>query len=72
MPLLVHWFHRLKIRIKPPTLRNKLSPKPITSPLRKKSKIIFRSQIVDSKEDEEQTYLHKMGGVDCEEFQTTV
>ncbi len=56
------------MRIKPPTLRDKLSPKPITSPPRKNSKTTFKFQIVDSKDDEEQTCLHKMGSADGEGF----
>jgi hypothetical protein len=35
------------------TPRDRLSPKPITSPPRKKYKTIFRSQVIDLEEDEE-------------------
>jgi len=39
--------------MEPPTLRDRLNPKPITSPPRKKYKATFRSQVIDLKEDEE-------------------
>jgi hypothetical protein len=45
-----------------PTPRDKLSLKPMTSPLRKKSMTIFGSPIYDLEEDEEQTYSNEIGG----------
>jgi hypothetical protein len=47
---------------KPPTQRDKLSPKHVTSPPKKKFRTTFRSSVVDSKENEEQTYLDEIGG----------
>jgi hypothetical protein len=44
-----------------PTPRDRLSPKLVTSPPRKKFKITFESPIVDSKEDEEQTCSDEIG-----------
>lgn len=49
--------------------RDKLSLKPITSPLRKKYKTTFRSHFIDLEEDEEWTCLDKMGGGGGEESQ---
>jgi hypothetical protein len=48
------------MHIELPTPRDKLSPKPITSPLRKKSRTTFGSLINDSKEDEERTCSNKI------------
>jgi len=38
-----------------------LSPKLVTSPLKKKSSITFESSINDSKTDEDQTYSNEIG-----------
>ncbi len=54
--------HHLKMHTKLPTPRDKLSLKPMTSPLRKKSMTIFGSPIYDLEEDEEQTYSNEIGG----------
>ncbi len=43
-----------------PMPKDKLSLKPITSPLRKKSNTTFGSLVYDSKEDEEQTCLDEI------------
>jgi hypothetical protein len=40
----------------------RLSPNPITSPLRNKSRTTFRSHVIDSKEDEG-TNLFRWGGM---------
>jgi hypothetical protein len=45
-----------------------LSLEPVTSSPRKKSRTIFESLIVDSKEDEERTYSDEIGGGGGEEF----
>ncbi len=45
-----------------PTQRDKLSPEPITSPLRNKSRTTFGSTINDSKKDEDWTYLNDIKG----------
>jgi hypothetical protein len=58
------------MRIESPTPRDRLSPKLVTSPPRKKYKIIFMSQVIDLEEDEERTCLDGMGG--GEKFQTTI
>jgi hypothetical protein len=50
------------MRTKLPTPRDRLSRKPITSPLRKKSRTTFRSPIVDLEEDGEQTCSNEIGG----------
>jgi hypothetical protein len=55
-----------------PTPHDKLNLEPITSPPRKKSRTIFRSQVIDLEEDEEQSYSNKMGGGGEEELQTTI
>jgi hypothetical protein len=52
--------------IKLPTPWNKLHLKPITSLPRKKFRIIYKVQIVDSKEDEEMICSEEMGGGDDE------
>jgi hypothetical protein len=57
---------------KPLTWWDKLSFELITSPPRKKSKTISRSQIVDSEEDEEQTYSGKMGVGDGKVLQAII
>jgi hypothetical protein len=54
---------------KPLTPWARLSPKRVTSPPRKKLKTTFKSQVVDSKEDEERTCLDKMGGGDGKKLQ---
>ncbi len=59
-PLPTHQSHQLKMRIELPTPRDKLSLKPITSSLRKKSRTTFGSLINDSKEDEERTCSNKI------------
>jgi hypothetical protein len=41
------------MHIEPPTLRDRLSHEPITSPPRKKSKTSFGSLVNDLKEDDE-------------------
>ncbi len=43
------------------TKKTKLSHEHVTSPPRKKSRIAYRVQIVDSKEDEERTCWKEMG-----------
>jgi hypothetical protein len=60
------------MHIEPPTPRDMLSPKPITSPIRKKYKTTFRSPIIDLKEDEERTCLDGVGGGGGKEFQTII
>jgi len=72
LPLPVRQSHKLKTHTKPLTPWDKLSLELVTSPLRKKSRTISRSQIVDLEEDEERTYSNKMGGGDGEELQVTV
>jgi hypothetical protein len=39
-----------------------LSHEPITSPLRKKSRTTFRLHVVDSEEDEDQTFSYDIKG----------
>ncbi len=56
------------MHIKLPTLRDRLSPEPVTLPLRKKSKTTFGSPINESKEDEEQTCSNEIGGGGGEEL----
>ncbi len=51
-----------------PMPKDKLSLKPITSPLRKKSNTTFGSLVYDSKEDEEQTCLDEIWGRGGEEL----
>ncbi len=60
-PLLVHQFHKLKTHIEPPPPRDKLSPKPITSPSKKKAKTYVRVQVVNLEDDEEKTHLDEVG-----------
>jgi len=50
-------------------LRDKLSPEPITSPPRKKSKIIFGSLVNDLKEDEERSCSDDIRGKGGEELE---
>ncbi len=45
--------HKLEMQTKPPTPWARLSPKHVTLPPRKKFKTTFKSQVFDSKEDEE-------------------
>lgn len=52
----------IETRIEPATPRDMLSFKFFTSPLRKKIRITFKSSVVDSKEDEEQTCSYVIGG----------
>ncbi len=52
-----------------PTPRDKLSFEPITSPPKKKSKTTFRLKVVDLEEDEERSYLDKMGSGGGQELQ---
>jgi hypothetical protein len=52
----------LKTCTKPPTPRDKLSPKLVTSPPRNKSKTIFGSSVNDLEKDEEQTYSNEIRG----------
>jgi hypothetical protein len=49
-----------------------LSPKLVTSPLRKKFRTTFKSLINDFEEDEEQTCLDEIGGGGGEEFNAIV
>ncbi len=58
--------------IEPPTLRDRLSLKFVASPPRKKSRTTFKSQVVNSKEDEKRTCSDEMGGGGVEKLQTTV
>jgi hypothetical protein len=60
------------MHIKLPTLRDKLNPKPVTSPLRKKSKTIFGSSVNDSEKVEDQTCLDGIGGRGGEELDVTI
>jgi hypothetical protein len=57
--------------IEPPTPRDKLSPKPIISPPRKKCKTTFRSHVNDLEEDEEQTCSNDIGGKGGKELDAT-
>ncbi len=50
------------MHIEPPTLRDRLSHEPITSPPRKKSKTSFGSLVNDLKEDDEWTCSDEIGG----------
>lgn len=61
-PLPTHHSHWLKMCIKLPTPRDKLSPEHATSPLKKKSKTTLGSLVNDLEEDEERTYLDEIGG----------
>ncbi len=67
-PILVCQSHRLKTWTKLLTPRDKLSPKLVASPPRKKSITISKVQILDSEEDEEITCLDEKGGGNGEEF----
>jgi hypothetical protein len=53
LPLPTCQFHQLKTHTKLPTPNDRLNPKHVTSPPRKKSIIFFKSQDVDLEEDEE-------------------
>jgi hypothetical protein len=61
--------HGLKTRIRLPTPQYKLSSEPITSPPKKKSITTFKLKVVDLQEDEEWSYLDKMGGGGGQELQ---
>jgi len=50
------------MHIKPPTLKDRLNPKPITPPLMKKSMTTFISLVNDLEEDEERTCSNEIGG----------
>ncbi len=65
-PLPTCEFHRLKTCIESST-----SCEHVTSPPRKKSRIAYRVQIVDSEEDEERTCWKEMGGGDDGKLQAT-
>jgi hypothetical protein len=60
------------MHIEPPTPRDRLNPKPISSPPRKKYKITFKSHVIDLEEDEERTCLDGMGGGGGKELQTII
>ncbi len=66
-PLPTHQFQWLKMCTKLFTQKDRLSPNPITSPPRKKSKT-FGSLVVDSKEDEEWTCSYENVGGGGEEL----
>jgi hypothetical protein len=51
--------------------RDKLSPEPITSPLKKKSRNTFGSPVNDSKENEEWTCSNEIGGRGGEKLEAT-
>jgi len=51
--------------------RDKLSPKPITSPLRKKSRITFGSPVNDLENDGKQTCSDEIGGRGGKELEVT-
>jgi hypothetical protein len=60
------------MHIKLPTPRDKLNPKLVTSPLRKKSKTTFGSSVNDFEEVEDQTCLDEIGGRGGEELDVTI
>jgi saccharopine dehydrogenase-like NADP-dependent oxidoreductase len=62
--VLVHQSHKLKTYIEPPTPRDKLSPKPITSPSKKKTKTYAKVQVANLKDDEEKTHSYEVGCVE--------
>jgi hypothetical protein len=71
LPLLVHQSHWLKMRIEPPTPRDRLTLQLVTSPPRNKYLTIIRLHVIDLEEDEEWTCLDEMRGGGGKEFQTT-
>jgi hypothetical protein len=67
--LLVRQFHKLKRCIKPPRPRDKLSPKLVISPSKKKTKIYAKIQIVCLEDDEEKAHSNEVGCGDDEKPQ---
>jgi hypothetical protein len=53
------------------TPRDRLSPKPLSSAPKKKSKTTFGTPVNDSKEDEKQTCLDDIGGRGGKELEGT-
>ncbi len=70
--LLIRQFHKLKMHIKPPTLKDMLGCKSITSPPKKKFITTFMSHVIDLEEDEEWTCWDRMEGGGGEKVQTTI
>jgi hypothetical protein len=64
-------FHRLKIYIVPFTLNNRLNPKLITSPPKKRTRSHSRVLVTQSEDDEERTCLEEIGDGAGEEENTT-
>jgi hypothetical protein len=60
------------MHIKPPTLKDMLGCKSITSPPKNKFITTFMSHVIDLEEDEEQTYSDGMGGGGGKKVQTTI
>jgi hypothetical protein len=54
------------------TTRDMLNLEPLTSPPRKKSMTTFGSLVYDFEDDEEQTYLVKIGGGGGKKFNATI
>ncbi len=52
--------------------RDKLSLEPITSPPRNKSISTIKSEVIDSKEDEEQNFSNEMGNEGGKKLQAIV
>ncbi len=65
-------FYRLEMCIEPLTLKDMLSLEPIISPLKKYSITTFMSQVINSEEDEEQTYSNGIGGGGGNKLQVVV
>jgi hypothetical protein len=71
-PLPTHQSHLLKTHTKSRTPRERLSPKLVTSPPRKKSRTTFGSPIIDLEKDEERTCSYEIGNRGGEELYATI
>ncbi len=61
----------MKTHIELPMPRDKLSPEPITSPLKKKSRTTFGSPVNDSENNEKWTCSDEIGGRGGEKLEAT-